>query len=801
MKLKLFSKRFLSIALCVVLLVSSLVFSVPEAVAENEYKTGYDVSLSFELTDGVSHTDFINDAYIRLFYATENGAGEEEENVLFSLKENYSSYLNDSNQNTVKQVVFEDIPGFPVAVEIYLKNSNRYGVVSDGCGYHIYDMKVNGTAIWTGDMHVQTQGAQRQVMLSYSGYWTRDTGNESGKESECYCAISKEDTNRNIHLVNNWVNEFPYADSIAFTDGASNIWADELTVVDDNSTFAPAHTPVCLDQYGVLLPTAKITQKISVYNGQSYLPLTDTAGDIKIDTATGVISANSGGYSAGGNAKHVLKTKLRFDFGEIYKTDENGKLIVDDENMYVLDHGVYVASDVYETAIVYPESTVTWNYYINSESAQTGDYSSITSKVLFGDGVSDEDFPGTEENRSYYTSALHYNSGKFSSLERVTEDVSLNMGDYVSAEHDIKNYVKIEGNDNYHKLACDCGYGTFQAHTWDGGQVSKSATCKEEGIMTYTCTLCSQTKDSVIPKLKKHSWDNGVVTTEPTCTEHGIMTYTCTVCGEKDERIISALDHSFSLKTHTDENGSPVGVYYSCDRNCGAGFWAAAYNEETGKYYIPDETEYASPEEAVSHSSAPVSKLEFNTFDDTEAEHDYAKRGASLRYDNAKVPVSQPLRFMASVKVPGGVSYAMGSEGNAIADVGFVYSLTSLVGDDKEALKLGKDNVYSISVAKRNENSGVYNGHNWGGVTKHDTMDGTFLTFNIVIMASYSDWTKPFSARAYTKYNYNGFEYTVYDSEYSSRSVEYIANQVVANPKEPQTARDYCRSVILDNIY
>ena len=801
MNFKLFSKKLLSITLSVVLLVSCLVFSVPEAAAENEYKESYDVSFSFELTDGVSHTDFINDAYIRLYYLNENGYGEEEDSVSFSFKENYSSYLDDANMNTVKQVVFENVPGFPKAIEIYLKNSNRYAVISDGCGYHIYDMTVNGSTVWTGDMYVQTQGAQRQVVLSYSGYWTRDTGNESGKQSECYCAISAEDTNREIHLVNNWVNKFPYADSIVFTDSAENIWAESLTVLNDNTVFSPAHMPVCLDQYGVLLPNAKITHKISEYNGQSYFPLSASAEDIKIDTATGEVSANEGGFTAAGNSRHILKTKLRFDFGEIYKTDENGNPIVGEDDKYVPDHTVYIASEEFETAIVYPEKTVSWRFYTNSEDEQGGNYSSLSSTVLFGDGVSDADFPGEEANRSYYTSLLHYNSGKFASCDRVTDDISLNMGDYVSAAHNIKNYAQIEGDENNHKFACDCGYGTLQAHTWDEGQVTKAATCKEEGILSYTCSLCSASKESVIPKAKKHIWDDGIVTTEPTCTTHGVKTYTCTICGETDERIISALDHIITLKTFYDENGVPAGVYFSCDRNCGAGYWQAAYNEETGKYYVANKTPFASPEEAVSGTEAAVSKLEFNSFEDANTGHNYENRDASLRYDNMTVPVTQAMRFMASVKVPGGVSWAMGSENNAIEDVGFVYSLTSIVGDDKEALKLGKDNVYSISVANRNESAGVYDGSNWNGVSKHETAGGTFLTFNIVINVSYSNWSKPFSARAYTKYNYNGFEYLVYDNDYSSRSVEYIANQVVNNPEESQAARDYCQKVILDNIY
>lgn len=60
----------------------------------------------------------------------------------------------------------------------------------------------------------------------------------------------------------------------------------------------------------------------------------------------------------------------------------------------------------------------------------------------------------------------------------------------------------------------------------------KAATCTEDGYTGDTyCTDCNtllQTGTS-IPS-SGHSWDNGVVTKQPTETEEGIRTYTCTVC-------------------------------------------------------------------------------------------------------------------------------------------------------------------------------------------------------------------------------------------------------------------------------
>lgn len=83
------------------------------------------------------------------------------------------------------------------------------------------------------------------------------------------------------------------------------------------------------------------------------------------------------------------------------------------------------------------------------------------------------------------------------------------------------------------------------AHSWDGGTVTKAATCAAEGVMTYTCTACGQTRTEAIPATGAHSWDAGVVTLQPTCVAKGIMTYTCTTCGATKTEEIPMVSHSY----------------------------------------------------------------------------------------------------------------------------------------------------------------------------------------------------------------------------------------------------------------
>ena len=70
-------------------------------------------------------------------------------------------------------------------------------------------------------------------------------------------------------------------------------------------------------------------------------------------------------------------------------------------------------------------------------------------------------------------------------------------------------------------------------HTWDGGKVTKAATCTEKGVKTYTCTVCDKVKTEEIPATgHQHTEVRNVK--EATCKEEGYTgdTY-CTDCGTK----------------------------------------------------------------------------------------------------------------------------------------------------------------------------------------------------------------------------------------------------------------------------
>ena len=73
----------------------------------------------------------------------------------------------------------------------------------------------------------------------------------------------------------------------------------------------------------------------------------------------------------------------------------------------------------------------------------------------------------------------------------------------------------------------------------------KAPTCTETGLTDgVCCSVCGVvlTPQTEIPATG-HKWDDGVVTTAATCTEDGVMTYTCTVCHETRTEAITAAGH------------------------------------------------------------------------------------------------------------------------------------------------------------------------------------------------------------------------------------------------------------------
>ena len=158
------------------------------------------------------------------------------------------------------------------------------------------------------------------------------------------------------------------------------------------------------------------------------------------------------------------------------------------------------------------------------------------------------------------------------------------------AEH---TYASHKCEDTATCTKAECGYvKPAGQHNWDEGKVTTPATCTTDGVKTYTCKVCSETKTEPI-KASGHSLTK-VEAVAATCTEGGNNEYyTCSVCKKvfKADKItettvadetLAALGHKLTKTEAKAATCTEAGnnEYYTCG-NCGKFF-----SDEAGKTEI-----------------------------------------------------------------------------------------------------------------------------------------------------------------------------------------------------------------------
>ena len=180
-------------------------------------------------------------------------------------------------------------------------------------------------------------------------------------------------------------------------------------------------------------------------------------------------------------------------------------------------------------------------------------------------------------------------------------------------------------------------------HSWDGGKVTKAATCTESGTKNYTCTRCGEARTETIAatghKAVKdaavaatcetagktegshcsvcntvikaqttvaalgHSWDGGKVTKAATCTAAGTKTYTCTRCKKTRTETIAATGHKVvkdaAVAATCETTGKTEGSHCSvCGTVLKAQTTTAALGHDYGEWKTIKAATYTEPGQA-----------------------------------------------------------------------------------------------------------------------------------------------------------------------------------------------------------
>lgn len=136
---------------------------------------------------------------------------------------------------------------------------------------------------------------------------------------------------------------------------------------------------------------------------------------------------------------------------------------------------------------------------------------------------------------------------------------TVTVGAATTHTHNFSNEWSMDNDSHWHACSgCD-EISDKATHQWDAGKQTTAPTCTTDGVKTFTCSVCQQTKTETIPATghrfsdvwskgndshwhicenctetsdtAAHAFDNGVITTEPTAETEGEKVYTCTVCG------------------------------------------------------------------------------------------------------------------------------------------------------------------------------------------------------------------------------------------------------------------------------
>ena len=118
--------------------------------------------------------------------------------------------------------------------------------------------------------------------------------------------------------------------------------------------------------------------------------------------------------------------------------------------------------------------------------------------------------------------------------------------------HSYETTWTTDGTSHWHKCA-NCDEITDKAdHIFDTNNCAKDRTCTECGY---------------VKPAGQHSWNDGEVTTPATCTTDGVKTFTCKVCSETKTEPIAALGHAYGEPAwNWGEDGKTATATFTCTR-------------------------------------------------------------------------------------------------------------------------------------------------------------------------------------------------------------------------------------------
>lgn len=131
----------------------------------------------------------------------------------------------------------------------------------------------------------------------------------------------------------------------------------------------------------------------------------------------------------------------------------------------------------------------------------------------FGQKIGEDTHPvfRTDGNKVLFDGAAYHNEGSAPHEHNYVDGVCTVCGALEPThEHSYSKWLS-DGTDTHSRRCTECDHVETEPHTWNGGTVTKPATEDSEGERTYACTVCSEEKTEVIPKIERSERSIGTI--------------------------------------------------------------------------------------------------------------------------------------------------------------------------------------------------------------------------------------------------------------------------------------------------
>ena len=180
---------------------------------------------------------------------------------------------------------------------------------------------------------------------------------------------------------------------------------------------------------------------------------------------------------------------------------------------------------------ILPESLTVGKLVSTGENAYTCDITVDCSKYLAKCHALGDTQPETVTVTLAWTTNEARNGGSWSTETKAIE-INMKEIDHTWGKWEITKAATCEEEGEKTRTCTVCGVtetAKIEAtgHDWDEGKITTAATCEEDGVKTYTCNNDDTHTKTEVVKAIGHDWDEGKITTAATCTKEGVKTFTC----------------------------------------------------------------------------------------------------------------------------------------------------------------------------------------------------------------------------------------------------------------------------------